>query len=111
MLAVASGENATNIVSILFANGAKRDCLDESENNLLHIAAKYDNSTILKYLLENTSLSLLDSNVKGDTPLSIAREKRNQKIIEILEAYAQRSDPTEKMSKDFLEELEKEERQ
>jgi len=72
MLATASSEDSVNVLQILLQNGAKSNTVDDNENNLLHIATKYENATVLKYLIENTSLNLMDRNSKGETPMSIA---------------------------------------
>ena len=84
MLAVASGDSNIDTVKILLKQNSDIHILDANGNNLIHIASKYDNSKMLQYLVQNTKVNVFERNNKGETALSIATEKKNQQIIEIL---------------------------
>ena len=51
--------------------------VDSFGNNLIHLAAKYESTQILAYLVENTRINAFERNEKGETALSIAQDKKN----------------------------------
>jgi ankyrin repeat protein len=74
----------------------------------LHIATTYGSTDILEYLINNVSVSVFERNEQGETALSIAQEKKNQRAVTLLESQAYK-DQTKDKSTDLLNELMKEE--
>jgi ankyrin repeat protein len=96
---------------------AKADLLvkDPVGNTVLHIACINQNVSSLKVVLESMpekdlTLELVARNNKGETPYSIAVEHKNDELIKLLDNYQSKvDDVSSKLSKDLLDELEKEE--
>ena len=88
MLAVAEGAQNIEAVRILLANKADTTILDTYGNNILHIAAHYQNIDAIEYLtLNSQKLNILERNQNGETPMSIVQEKKNERGIKILERF------------------------
>lgn len=115
MLSVARGGHHLESVKILVANKADLTVTDPVGNSVLHVAAAYDNTEALRYLLsvwpdQQLAVDLTTRNKKGETPYSIALEKKSDKAIKLLEQYQERiGDISEKTTQDLLEDLLKEE--
>lgn len=75
---------------------------------MLHVAAYYGSTDILEYLIKNVKLNVFERNNKGETPQSIAQEKKNTRAVSIMEDLSLK-DLTKDKSEDLLNELEREE--
>jgi ankyrin repeat protein len=63
----------------------------------------------LDYLLSNSRLNVLERNLNGETPLSIAQDSKNKGLIELLAKSENVFDETKKNTDELLDEVEKEE--
>jgi ankyrin repeat protein len=81
MLAVARSDENLECVKYLLQKGANYKVEDEYGNNLHHIAAINGNIKILDYLAKNLKIELFSRNGKGETPLSICQQMKNQEGI------------------------------
>ena len=108
MLAVAGTDSNLECVKLLLQKGANYKVEDEYGNNLHHIAAINGNNQILDYLAKNLKIELFSRNEKGDTPLSICQQMKNQKGIEILQQYKDDYDKSKTFAENLLDELEHE---
>lgn len=92
MLAVAGGGQNIECIRILVQHKADTNIVDSQGNTILHIAAIYQNNEALDFLLHsNKSLNVFERNLKGETPLSIAQERKDDKgarALKLLEEYA-----------------------
>jgi hypothetical protein len=50
--------------------------IDEDKNNLLHIAARHAQADLIRYLREETTVSVTQTNADGFTPLDLANGLR-----------------------------------
>ena len=110
MLAVAAGGHTSECVKILLGSKADYNVRDSQGNSILHIAAIYQNYHSLEYLLKNCpKLSIFERNTKGDTPLSIIQERKDDEslnVLKMLEDYTRRyGDQTKEKSEELLNEL------
>ncbi|CDW79057.1 ankyrin repeat domain-containing [Stylonychia lemnae] len=117
MLAVAGGGQNLECVKLLIQAKADTGILDPLGNTILHIAASYQNNEVLEYLLKNSqTMNVFERNQKGETPLSIVQERKDdkaQKAMRLLEEYAQwygdqTKEKTDQLLNDLLEEENKE---
>ena len=92
MLAVAGGGQNLECVRLLLNAKADVSITDAYGNSLLHIAAIYQNNEVLEYLLaNNNTLNVFERNQKGETPLSIVQERKDdkgQRGLNLLHDYA-----------------------
>jgi ankyrin repeat protein len=103
MLAVAEGAQHIEAVRILLANKADTTILDTYGNNILHIAAHYQNIDAIEFLtLNSQKLNILERNQNGETPMSIVQDKKNERGIKILERFISVSGDTSKQNVDDL---------
>lgn len=104
MLAVAGGGQNIECVRILIQHKADTSIVDSNGNTLLHIAAMYQNNEALDFLLKTSqTLNVFERNQKGETPLSIAQERKDdkaQRTMKLLEEYAQKYGDQTKQSTD-----------
>ena len=84
MLAASASDENLDAVKLLVSKGADTKIKDFNDNTLIHIATMYNNKKVLEYLLTIGDLNPLDRNKKGETALSIAKEKNNSDLTEIL---------------------------
>ena len=98
MLAVAGKDENLEAVKILLSAGADFQLKDEFGNSILHIAAIYGNVSILEYLAKNCRLELFMRNDKGETALSIFQDQKNQKGIDIMNAFKDEYDKSAKVA-------------
>lgn len=54
---------------------------------MLLIATIYGNTDILEYLIREMKLGIFERNNNGETALSIAQEKKNERAIKLLQKY------------------------
>lgn len=114
MLSIAGGGQNIECTKLLVSKGAEVNVKDQSGSTLLHIAAIYSNNNALEFLLNNShKLNVFERNQNGETPLSIAQEKKDQRAMKHLEDYAKRygdqtKQNTDQLLNDLLEEEEKE---
>jgi len=109
MLAVVGGDRDCESIKQLIQRGARATIEDFQGNNVLHIAVIYGNVYALKYLTETVpSIDVFGRNHNGDTPLSLAKEKKNKDMIAILEQL-ELQDPSKAKVFELLEDVEKEE--
>ena len=79
----------TSVVQLLLDNGANPDMLDAWNCTPLHNAAGKGHSSIVGELLDfNASLDI--ENVNGKTPEQLAREKSQERSLEIIKQHKQR---------------------
>ena len=114
MLSIAGGGQNVECTKLLVSKGAEVSVKDQTGNTLLHIAALSGNNDALEFLLNNShKLNVFERNEKGETPLSIAQEKKDQRAMRLLEEYAKRygdqtKQNTDQLLNDLMEEEEKE---
>lgn len=114
MLSVAGGGQNIECTRLLVSKGADVTVKDPFGNTLLHIAAIYGNNEAIDFFYINShKLNVFERNHKGETPLSIAQEKKDQRSMRLLEQYAQKygdqtKQNTDQLLNDLLEEEEKE---
>lgn len=89
-----------DIVKILVEAGADLNIQDSYDNSTaLHLAVERNNTQIIKILVEaGADLNIKDKN--GLTPLNIAVNDRNTKIITLLESQSKKLDPQRKRKLD-----------
>lgn len=115
MLAVAGGGQNLECVKLLMGAKADMSLKDAYGNSLLHIAAIYQNNEALEYLIKNSrDLNVFERNTKGDTPLSIVQEKKDERALKLLQGYAQNygdktKEKTDELLNDLIEAEQKEE--
>ena len=79
----AARQNRAEIIEMLIKNKAKVDIKNKSDETALHYAAEYNSGDAAKVLLAKGA----DKNLKnssGKTPLDIAKDKKSDKVIELL---------------------------
>lgn len=111
MLAIAQGDDNYETAHAILALGANCNCKDEYQNNLLHIAALYNNNKLLDYLAKNLTLDPFARNTKGETALNICQTAKNQAGVAILAALQQTCDSSKNTADSLLNELDREEEQ
>jgi ankyrin repeat protein len=62
MLAVAGGDGNLDNLKLLLNSKADLSVSDANGNNLIHIAAKYQSTKLLSYLVDNTRLNVFERN-------------------------------------------------
>lgn len=91
MLSVAGGGQNIECTKLLVSKGADVTVKDQFGNTLLHIAAIYGNNEAIDFFYINShKLNVFERNHNGETPLSIAQEKKDQRAMSLLEQYAQK---------------------
>jgi ankyrin repeat protein len=80
--AVSRGDKG--IVQLLLDNNANPLARPEGSDSPLHLAIQNDKKTILKMLLEKSTVGIEETNSKGETPLYVACRKRQTSCIEVL---------------------------
>ena len=88
MLAIASEHTNLDIIKQLLAAGADYKVHEKvTGDNIIHLSARWSAKIeIIEYLVRSLSSELLfERNLKGETPLSIAANLKNQKMIKLLE--------------------------
>lgn len=80
--AVSRGDKG--IVQLLLDNNANPLARPEGSDSPLHLAVQNDKKTILKMLLEKSTVGIEETNSKGETPLYVACRKRQTSCIEVL---------------------------
>jgi ankyrin repeat protein len=80
--AVSRGDKG--IVQLLLDNNANPLTRPEGSDSPLHLAVQNDKKTILKMLLEKSTVGIEETNSKGETPLYVACRKRQTSCIEVL---------------------------
>lgn len=112
MLAIASEHTNLDIIKQLLAAGADYKVHEKvTGDNIIHLSARWSAKIeIIEYLVRSLSSELLfERNSKGETPLSIAANLKNQKMIKLLEDLQVSYDKTRQKAGDFLAQLEAEE--
>ena len=109
MLATANGDENLEVVKLLLQSKADISLKDPVNNNLLHIASRYESAKILDYLIQNSRLNPLERNIAGETPLSIATASQNKQLAELMKKYEDKFDETKKTTDELLNELERDE--
>lgn len=112
MLAIASEHTNLDIIKQLLAAGADYKVHEKvTDDNIIHLSARWSAKIeIIEYLVRSLSSELLfERNSKGETPLSIAANLKNQKMIKLLEDLQVSYDKTRQKAGDFLAQLEAEE--
>ncbi len=82
-LHVASFENKLEIVKVFVTKNTDLSVVDNDGNTPLHLAAVVGNQEIVTELLKNKANKNLKNN-SGKTPLDVAKEKKQEKVILIL---------------------------
>ncbi|PVH93806.1 ankyrin repeat protein, partial [Periconia macrospinosa] len=72
-----------DVAKVLTENGANIYTVDETGNNILHLAVQSRNSTLVLFALRN-GINVDDVNVLGHTPLHFATEQGSLEIIKLL---------------------------
>jgi len=70
--------------------------VDSNCNTVLHYATKQGNVDVVRLLLDNVVdqvVALNGSNVKGMTPIKIAKDRKNSKLIKLFSSIVQSSGP------------------
>lgn len=112
MLAIASEHTNLDIIKQLLAAGADYKVHEKvTGDNIIHLSARWSAKIeIIEYLVRSLNSELLfERNLKGETPLSIAANLKNQKMIKLLEDLQVSYDKTRQKAGDFLAQLEAEE--
>ena len=71
-----------DITKLLIENGGDINCLDNENNNLIHICSMYGYDELLTFLLNKSSDLIFNKNIFGNTPLQLAKKKETKIIIE-----------------------------
>mmetsp|Transcript_97341 Transcript_97341/g.284374 ORF Transcript_97341/g.284374 Transcript_97341/m.284374 type:complete len:267 (-) Transcript_97341:225-1025(-) len=85
-LGYAIGANRIAVVKLLLDGRANPYAVDASGNGGLHYAAGYGRKELLEYLLK-TGAAVNQANAQGQTPLTVARQNRQEASIRILQAH------------------------
>ena len=71
--------------------GANMDCVDIKGESLLHIAVRYNQVDVLKYLLTNGNhgqkWNLNDANIENDTPLKLSVYGKYEECLRVLSPF------------------------
>jgi ankyrin repeat protein len=79
----AARQNRAEIIEMLIKNKANVNIKNKGDETALHYAAEYNSGDAAKVLLANGA----DKNLKnssGKTPLDVAKDKKSDKVIELL---------------------------
>jgi ankyrin repeat protein len=110
MLACVSEKSNLETVKVLLSAGASFTTRSPDDQNILHLTARFGLTEVLEYLVKNLpSDYLFERNQKGETPLMICQQNKNQKSIQLLEALELQYDKSNKKAHDLLDFLEAEE--
>ena len=87
MLSAAGEKEKLETFKCLLKYGASFNCVDEYQNTILHIAAKYGHNKILKHVAENLNINIFSRNKDGETALNICVSNKNTEGEEILTKF------------------------
>merc|ERR1719479_133122 len=83
-LGYAIGANRIAVVKLLLDNRANPFAVDAAGNSGLHYAAGYGRKELVEYLLK-TGVAVNQANAQGQTPLTVARQNKQEAAIQILQ--------------------------
>ena len=112
MLAIISEKANLDVVKMLLGAQANYSFHEKTTgDNILHLAARWSTPLeILEYLVRSINQDMLfERNLKGDTPLSICINLKNDKAIKLLEKLQTTYDRTRTVTDNLLSTLQAEE--
>jgi hypothetical protein len=112
MLAIISENANLDVVKMLLGAQANYSFHEKTTgDNILHLAARWSTPLeILEYLVRSINQDMLfERNLKGDTPLSICINQKNDKAIKLLEKLQTTYDRTRTVTDNLLSTLQAEE--
>lgn len=82
---ISDDDSIIEILKLLKKYNAELTLQDFNKNNILHLASKYENIRVVKFIVEDLKLSLLVNEIdrEGQSPISISS---NQNIIDYLKS-------------------------
>lgn len=85
--AAIAGERSMDVIRLLLASGARTDIRDSNGHTCLHSAAFHDDSEALIWLLIEHGADPNAVGEQGETALSLAEERGNGRVAELLRGY------------------------
>ncbi len=109
MLAVAGAAvKSLDCIKLMLLHKVDPTTSDHEGNTALHICVYHANNAALDWLVKNTPIDIFARNSKGETALSIAKEKHDQEAIDIIESIMQ-NDQSKQVYESLINEMEAEE--
>jgi hypothetical protein len=110
MLACVGDKSNLETVKVLLSAGATFATRDREGSNILHLTAKFGKNNVLEYLVKNLPADyLFERNQKGETPLTICEQAKDEQGIALLEGLQVQYDRSNQKAGDLLDFLEAEE--
>ncbi len=94
-------------IKFLLTQNANFGLKDHDQNTVLHLCAIFGNNKALEWITKNVKVDVFARNAKGETVMSIAKEKNNEEAIKTLTPILE-NDESKTAIESLLNEMEQE---